>query len=420
MKASIYPSKLSGTVRAPASKSHFIRAVAAAMLAEGTSKIYNPSSCDDAKAMLNVAWEMGTEYKIEGDYLEIKGHPVFKGKKVFNCGESGLATRLTLGIASLFLEEVIICGTGTLLNRQLGDIIKPLQQLGVKCMLNKMKLPGILHGIAKGGQVVVDGSESSQFVSGLLMAMPLLKTDSELIVKNLKSRPYVDLTVETLKNFGIKIQNSEYRKFIINGTQSYIPTNLQVEGDWSGGAFLLAAAATSGGINVEGLDNSSTQADKAILKALESAGASITCDEKVISVKTRQLKAFTFDATHCPDLFPPLAVLATNCEGVSVIIGVGRLKHKESNRAEALIVELGKLGIKIEISEDEMYITGGLIKGGRMSSKDDHRMAMAGAVAALMAKGKVVIEQAECVSKSWPGFFKGLQLLGAKVDLEHK
>ncbi len=418
MKASIYPSKLSGTVRAPASKSHFIRVVAAAMLAEGTSKIYNPSSCDDAKAMLNVALEMGAEYKIEGDYLEITGHPILKGKKVFNCGESGLATRLTMGIASLFREEVIICGTGTLLNRQLGDINKPLQQLGVRCMLNKMKLPARLHGIAKGGQVVVDGSESSQFVSGLLMAMPLLKSDSELIVKNLKSRPYIDLTLETLKNFGIEIQHSQYKNFSIKGNQRYQPANILVEGDWSGGAFLLAAAATSGNIKVEGLETSSRQADKAILIALESAGASITCDETVISVKAGQLKAFTFDATHCPDLFPPLVVLAANCAGVSVIKGVGRLKHKESNRAEALMEEVGKLGIKIEISEDEMYITGGLIKGGTMSSRDDHRMAMAGAVAALTAKGKVVIEQAESVSKSWPGFFKDLQLPGAKVEFE--
>jgi 3-phosphoshikimate 1-carboxyvinyltransferase len=416
MKASVYPSKLSGTVRVPPSKSHFIRAVAAAMLAQGTSKIYYPSTCDDAKAILNVAWEMDAGSKMKGNYLEIKGRPKFQGKKIFNCGESALTARLMIGIASLFSEEVTICGTGTLLNRQLGDISKPLQQLGVKCMLNKLKLPARLQGVARGGQVVVDGSESSQFVSGLLMALPLLKTDSELIVKNLKSRPYIDLTLETLKIFGIEIQHSQFKNFKIKGNQHYQPASIRVEGDWSGGAFLLVASAITGNIKVEKLNTMSKQADKDILTALRSAGATVTEKNSVLSVQASQLKAFSFDATHCPDLFPPLAVLAANCEGISKIKGAGRLKHKESNRAGALVEELRKLNIKIEIHEDEMHIAGGPISGGAISSRQDHRIAMAGAIAALTAQGKVEIDQAESVSKSWPGFFKDIEMAGGKID----
>jgi len=418
MKASVYPSRLSGSVRAPASKSHFIRLVAAAMLAEGSSSIFHPSSCGDAKSMLNVAREMGAEFELSDDCLNVRGNPIFRGRKLFNCGESGLAARLMIGVATLFKEEVIVCGTGTLLKRQLGNITKPLQQLGVKCTMNDMKLPARIYGTAKGGQIVVDGSESSQFISGLLMALPLLKSDTELIVKDLKSRPYIDLTMETLKAFDIEVQDSEYRNFHIKGKQSYRPTNIQVEGDWSGGAFLLVAAALNNNVKITGLDTNSQQSDKAILTALESAGAIIQNEISELTVIADKLKAFTFDATHCPDLFPPLAALAANCKGVSKIKGVNRLKHKESDRATALLEELGKLNIRIEIEGDEMSITGGQISGGKVSSRNDHRMAMAGAIAALTASGKVEIGQAESVSKSWPGFFNDIQMAGGKIEYE--
>jgi len=368
--------------------------------------------------MLNVAREFGAEFELIDDYVDVHGNPIFRGRKLFNCGESGLAARLMIGVATLFKEEVIVCGTRTLLKRQLGDITKPLQQLGVKCTLNDMKLPASIYGVAKGGQVVLDGSESSQFVSGLLMALPLLKSDSELIVKDLKSRPYIDLTLETLKSFGVEIQNTEYRNFHIKRNQSYRPANIQVEGDWSGGAFLLVAAALNNNVKITGLDTNSRQADKAILTALESAGAIIQNESSELIVIADKLKAFTFDATHCPDLFPPLAVLAANCKGTSIIKGVNRLKHKESNRAVALLEELGKLNIKIEIEGDEMFVSGGPISGGTMSSRNDHRMAMAGAVAALTANGKVEISQAESVSKSWPDFFRDIEMIGGKVEYE--
>ncbi len=416
MKATIYPSKLSGAARAPASKSHFIRAVAAAMLAQGTSRIYFPATCGDARAILGIAGEMGATVKSGPDHLEVIGNPKFTGQKYFDCGESGLTARLMIAIGSLFSDEVIITGSGTLPRRQLGDIAKPLQQLGAKCISNGLKLPVTLFGPIKGGTVVVDGSESSQFVSGLLMALPLLNANSELVVKNLKSRPYIDLTLETLSKFGIEIQNCDYKNFIIKGNQSYRPTTIHVEGDWSSGAFLLVAGAISGSIGVEGLDTSSKQADKAILTALEMAGAKVILQDSMLSVNTTNLKSFNFDATHCPDLFPPLAVLAANCKGVSVIKGVNRLKHKESNRAAALVEELGKLDMKIKIIEDDMIITGGPISGGNISSRQDHRIAMAGAIAALKANGKVTIDQAECVSKSWPGFFMDMESLGAKVE----
>ena len=179
---------------------------------------------------------------------------------------------------------------------------------------------------------------------------------------------------------------------------------------------MLVAGAINGNIKVKGLDTSSCQADKSILTALDNTGAIISKQDSVISVKADKLKSFNFDATNCPDLFPPLAVLAANCDGISRIKGVGRLKHKESNRAVALVEELEKLNIKIEIQDDEMHIAGGPISGGALSSRQDHRIAMAGAVAALTANDKVEINHAESVSKSWPGFFKSLELIGGKIE----
>jgi len=416
MIVTVSPSTLSGTVSAPSSKSHFIRLVAAAMLAKGESKIYHPSACDDAMAMLKITGEIGATISKEKDFIRISGNPDFSGKRRFDCGESGLAARLMIATGSLFDDEVTVTGQGTLLKRKLGNIASPLQQLGVRCVSGEQNLPFTISGPAKGGTVMVDGSDSSQFVSGLLMALPLAKEDTILVVENLKSRPYIDLTLEVLKSFGIIIQHADYQRFIIKGNQQSKPAEIHTEGDWSGGAFLLVAAAVNGGLRITGLDPTSRQADRAILDALKSAGADLTFENQEIVVKKGNLKAFTFDATHCPDLFPPLAVLAANSSGVSIIHGVNRLIHKESNRAEALNEALGKMGIIIQIHDNTMQITGGKIHGSRIASHNDHRIAMAGAVMALNAQGKTLIGDAECVSKSWPEFFKTMSAAGAKIS----
>lgn len=417
MRATVSPSQLSGAVMAPPSKSHFIRLVAAAMLAEGESKIYHPSTCDDARAMLKIAGEMGAKMAFHEDYISILGNPAFTGKRTFDCGESGLAARLMIAIGSLFDDEVTIAGEGTLLKRKLGNIAEPLQQLGVQFSSEPKTLPVKLTGPAKGGTISVDGSESSQFVSGLLTALPLAKQDSILIVENLKSRPYIDLTLEVLQSFGIQIQHEGYQRFFINGNQQYKPATIQTEGDWSGGAFLLVAGAINGNLRISGLDLNSRQADRAVFDALRSAGASIAFENQEIVVKSGKLKAFGFDATHCPDLFPPLAVLAVHCEGVSVIHGVDRLIHKESDRAKALLEELGKMNVNIKIDKNEMRITGGKTRGNIINSHSDHRIAMAGTIMALNATGETTITDAECVAKSWPEYFKSILSVGAKIKM---
>jgi 3-phosphoshikimate 1-carboxyvinyltransferase len=414
MNITVYPSEISGTLTAPSSKSLAIRAVVAAMLADGTSILKNPSRCDDALAAIKMAEYFGAVFWLEDDNLTIIGGEA-SHETLINCSESGLLARLMIPLAALSSDEITITGEGTLLKRKLGNIAGPLQNLGVNCSTNNGFLPVKVKGAIQGGKIEVDGSESSQFISGLLMALPLASNDSEAIVHDLKSRPYIDLTIDLLKKFNINIENRDYQSFKIPGNQKYKAAEIELEGDWSGAAFLLVAAAINGEVRVKGLNRFSEQADRNILKALAAAGVEVNYNDDEISVSKKPLSAFEFDATHCPDLFPPLAVLAAVCDGVSKIKGVERLHNKESNRGLTLQQEFGKLGIEITLEENLMLVKGGKISGGTIFSHHDHRIAMAAAVAGLIAEKPVIIQNAECVSKSWPSFFEDLELLDVKI-----
>jgi len=290
-----------------------------------------------------------------------------------------------------------------------------LKQLGVGCKSNGGFLPLRIKGPLKGGSCKIDGSLSSQLLTGLLMALPVAENDSVVIVDNLKSKPYIDMTLQVLERFGIRIDRTDYTRFSIPGSQIYQPQKFEVEGDWSGGAFLLVAGAINGEITVKGLRPDSRQSDKAILNVLDSAGARTTIMENSVGVKKSELRPFFFDATESPDLFPPLVALAAYCRGTSTIKGVSRLIHKESNRSAALVNEFGKMNIKIGIDGDNMFVTGGKVSGAEVSSHGDHRIAMATAVAALAANGKVIIKDSQCVAKSYPAFFDDLRHLGVMV-----
>jgi 3-phosphoshikimate 1-carboxyvinyltransferase len=290
-----------------------------------------------------------------------------------------------------------------------------LTQLNVKCSTTEGFLPLTIKGPLSGGKCEIDGSVSSQLLTGLLMALPLANGDSEIKVKNLKSIPYIDMTIQILESFGIRVYNEDYQLFKIPGNQKYIPASFEVEGDWSGGAFLLVAGAVNGQLTVQGLRKDSLQSDKAILDALESAGAKIIVNNNSIEILHSGLKAFEFDATHSPDLFPPLVTLATFCKGTSRIKGVSRLIYKESNRAKTLQTEFGKMNIKIELADDIMLITGGKPSGARVESHDDHRIAMAVAVTALGADGRTYLRDSQCVAKSYPEFFKDMKNAGAAI-----
>ncbi|NLN31714.1 MAG: 3-phosphoshikimate 1-carboxyvinyltransferase [Bacteroidales bacterium] len=410
----VVPSEINGSVSAPPSKSMTQRAIAAALLAAGESIITNPSECDDSLAAINIATALGADISHEPDQLRIRGSGKVR-ERLLNCGESGLAIRMFSPVAALYKEEIILTGTGSLVTRPMSIIEDALGQLGVKCSSKGGFLPLNIQGPLRGGHCEIDGSLSSQLLTGLLMALPLAEKDSVIIVNNLKSKPYIDMTLQVLKHFGIRTVKSDYSRFEIAGNQKYKAKKFTVEGDWSGGAFLLVAGAINGDIKVEGLRADSLQSDKAILNVLDRAGVRTTILENSVTVRKSKIEPFFFDATESPDLFPPLVTLAAFCSGKSTIRGISRLIHKESNRAKALISEFGKIGIRVETDDENMIVTGGSVKGGEVSSHGDHRIAMAAAVAALGGSGKILIKNSGCVAKSYPLFFEDLRKLGTMI-----
>lgn len=415
MKKLVKPSQVNGNIAAPPSKSIAQRAIALALLANGTSEILNPGTSADVRAAITVCGKFGATISQFDNHLEIEGgitHPYMP----ICCGESGLGIRMFSAIAATLNEPVTLTGIGTLPTRPMAIVEETIKALGASCKTHNGYIPLEVWGPLKGGIARVDGTLSSQVLTGVLMASPLAKTDTTILVNNLQSKPYIDLTIEAMKAFGIEVENIDYKEFRIKGNQSYTPTKLKVEGDWSGAAFLLVAGAIAGSIKVENLNPASKQADRAIIEALMWAGAKVSIQEQFIEVSTQELNAFHFDATHCPDLFPPLVALAAHCEGESRILGVSRLRAKESDRAVTLQQEFKKLGINIEVEGELMRVFGGRAMGGRITSHGDHRIAMACAIAALATNGDVEIEGAECVTKSYPKFFEDLAAAGANIQ----
>ncbi|HMU09421.1 MAG TPA: 3-phosphoshikimate 1-carboxyvinyltransferase [Ferruginibacter sp.] len=424
MTVSVHPSSLSGTVKAPASKSSMQRACALALLHEGETMILNPGKSNDDIAALDIIQRLGASIEIQNEKVKIKnGESVFSGAEI-NCGESGLGIRMFTPIAALSSKEIIINGSGSLLKRPMHFFDEIFPKLGISIQSNNGYLPIKIKGPLQPADITINGSLSSQFLTGLLMAYGKAATKPVTItVNNLKSKPYIDLTLQMMGSFGYDVVNNNYASFAIKPITGL--TNKQInciiEGDWSGAAFLLVAGAVAGNVVVKGLDIHSAQADKAILNALKDCGAEISAAEGTVTVNSFPGglgNAFYFNATDCPDLFPPLVVLAAYCKGISVIEGVSRLQHKESNRAITLQQEFGKMGVEIKLEADKMMIAGGnSLKGARVHSHHDHRIAMACAAAALKANGETVIEEAEAVNKSYPGFYNDLKLLGAAVSL---
>ena len=412
MDKSVSAGSIRGTITPPSSKSYAQRAIALALLTNGRSVLRNLEFCKDTRSALKCIEALGAKVEfLDDSTLAIEGGLKPTSDTLY-VGESGLATRLFTPIASLNPTPLTIQGEGTLLYRPMTMMIEPLRQLGVQVRDGGGFLPIEVQGPIHGGKIKVDGSVSSQFITGLLLALPLAEEDTTLYVDSPVSTPYIDMTIDTARHFGVEIMHNEgdYSEFFIEGSQQYTPTDLAIEGDWSGAASILVAGAIAGEVTVKNLSTLSKQADTAICRALERAGAGIVIEQDSITVSKRNLRAFEFDATNCPDLFPALAALAAAAEGVSVIKGTNRLRHKESDRAETICSEYEKLGIEVDISEDNiMRIRGGEIHPATTFSHDDHRIAMSLAISALRCKGEVVIENAECVEKSYPTFFEDLE-----------
>ncbi len=409
-----HPSVLSGRLVAPASKSHMQRLVAAALLAHGESWIRNPSDAADCIAAVEVAAGLGADIEIGQEAIRMEGG-LAPRQQVLPIGESGLGIRLFSPIAALATEQLTLEASGSLKSRPMQPIADALEPLGVTVGLNKGCPPVVLEGPLKGGTLSLDGTLSSQFLTGLLMALPMASEDSTLHVHNLQSRPYVDMTMEVMASAGISMRHQDHQTFEIPGGQSYTPFDQTVAGDWSAGAFLLILATLCGDpfLEIDGLGNTPTQADQAVTGALLLSGAKLMRTETGIRVDRGRRKGFAFDATHCPDLFPPLAAFAAFCKGPTKLKGLHRLQHKESDRGLAIQEEFAKAGIRVELDAetDTMTIHPGPVQPALLSGRGDHRMVMAAAVLGL-AGAPIEIEGVGAVAKSYPDFFDAVSEVG--------
>lgn len=421
MTVTIEPSGVAGSILAPASKSSMQRACAAALLRAGETIIHHPGFSNDDKAALRVIQALGaTVATLSDGSLRVKSRGVVQATEEVNCGESGLGLRMFAPIIALSPAAIRVVGEGSLVKRPMDFFDEIFPQLGIRVVSNGGKLPLEIQGPLRPKDIGIDGSLSSQFLTGLLFAFAAAGASGITIrVRDLKSRPYIDLTLQVMKHFGWEVENRNYEEFLFPSERRAGQPAYTVEGDWSGGAFLLVAGAIAGPITVRGLDSWSAQADKEILKAVCDAGAAFEDKEEGFVVGPAALRAFSFDATDCPDLFPPLVALAAYCSGVTEIAGVSRLAHKESDRGLTLQEEFGKMGVKIDLEGDVMRVHGGSrLRGASVHSRHDHRIAMACAVAALKADGPVRIEEAEAINKSYPDFYRHLEMLGASVNIQ--
>jgi 3-phosphoshikimate 1-carboxyvinyltransferase len=427
----ITPSPVSGKIKVPPSKSSMQRACAAALITPGTTVIDNFGNSNDEKAAISIITKLGATINMVSNKMAVTSNDyIFKSQfpeknVILNVGESGLSMRMFAPVAGLFNYDIIFTGEGSILKRPMNFFDEILPLLDVEVNSNEGKLPVTLRGPLHPKNIKVDGSLSSQFLTGLLFAFAKSCTAPvSITVKDLSSRPYIDLTISVLKDFGFRIDNRNYEVFTIHPRKPLPAHSIKytVEGDWSNAAFLLVAGAIAGEVTLKGADLNSSQGDKNIMEALYDCGAEVSIHNKEITVTKNPIKAFEFDATHCPDLFPPLVALAGYCKGATTIKGVNRLLHKESNRAIALRDEFKKMNVEIELEGDIMTIKGSHeIKGAKISSHNDHRIAMATAIAALGAKGNTVIHEAEAVKKSYPDFYKDLKslkkIISSKKDI---
>lgn len=417
MITTIHPRKLRGTIDVPPSKSVSHRLLIAAALAEGTSHLKNLLVSEDTEATRDVLEGFGV--RIEGSLSS----PTVTGRRrlkepegVLNCRESGSTIRFLLPLGGLVASPVTFTGSPGLSLRPLS-VYKDLFDEKDIAYTSGGELPFTVAGRLSPGTYAMTGDVSSQFLTGLLFALPLLDGDSRiLLTTDLESADYVALTLQTLALFGINIERPDERTFYVPGGQHYRAQSLSAESDYSQAAFYLVAGALGSELKLRGLDDHSAQADRRILEILEAAGVRVHRSPEVLWTEGTRPVGRQIDVSQCPDLVPILAVLATFSEGTTTIVGGARVRIKESDRLKAIATELNKLGGRVEEEAEGLVIHGvDSLQGGEVSGWNDHRIVMALAIAATRAEGPVLIHGSEAVAKSYPTFFHDYAALGGDV-----
>lgn len=415
----INPGRLAGTVTIPPSKSMCHRAVICAGLSRGTSNIGNVIFSQDIEATLNAMDSLGVDISRGQNTINIKGNGSLEIKNnVINCNESGSTLRFLIPIAAVTGKKVEFTGQGRLIDRPLAQYYEIFEEQNIKYANENGKLPLKIEGRLSPGEYRIKGNVSSQFISGLLFALPLLEGDSKIIITTpLESKPYVELTIQMLKYFSINIENNEYKEIIIKGNQKYIAADYSVEGDFSQAAFWLAAGTLGADVACMGLNINSLQGDKVIMNIIEQMGGKILIENDRVQALPSQTNGRVIDVSQCPDIVPVLAALAALSNGTTEIINAGRLRIKESDRLRAISCELNKIGADVEERPEGLIIKGKkTLRGGLVSSWNDHRIAMALAIASVKCTEPVIIKDADCVKKSYPGFWEDFQRLGGTFD----
>ena len=413
---------LEGAVSAPPSKAYTHRMLIAALLSNGASKIFNPLVSDDTQATLEAVKALGAETELQENFWTIHGQESLKTPShPIDCRESGSTLRFMIPVAALAPGPSTFLFGASFELRPVAPLLESLKELGAESAIQQDGSFVVVRGGGiMGGKTSIRGDISSQFISGLLFACPKAKEDTEInVTTKLESKSYVEMTLEVIVKHGLEgAVNPDLSRLWIPSNQNYIPSDHTVPGDFSSAAFLLAAAAvTSSKVTVKNLTYQTSQGDREILGILQEMGASVKVGDDSVEVECDKLVGVDIDAKDIPDLVPVCAVLACYAEGHSEIYNAKRLRYKESDRLDSISTELKKMGANIIVNEDGLTINGGCpLHGATIDPHNDHRIAMACAVAALGAKGETKIQDVECINKSYPQFFSDLCTLGANVD----
>lgn len=405
--------ELDSVFRAPPSKAHTLRALFIASLANGKSIIRNALNAQDQQVAARALSMFGAGIEFDGNNFIVDGtagNLTAPAETVFT-GDSGVTTRFIIPVAGLAKGETTIDGTERMRERPIGDLLDALSGAGVSAVSEKGFLPlRVRGGTFTGGKTSVSGQISSQFLSAMLIAAPYTKNGLLVGVEGqLKSRPYVDITIDCMREFGIPVVNRHYKEFFVSGGQHYSPKVFLVEGDYSSASYFFAAAAVTGGkARVDNLNPDSKQGDRFFLECLQRMGCTVDMGKESVAVEGGELKAISIDMSNCPDIVPTLAAVAAFAKGKTTIKNIGHLAVKESNRLQSIEKNLLSCGIRAEIKGDSLEITGGKPHAGDIEVFNDHRIAMAFAVMGLAAPG-IRIDNPEAVSKSFPDFFTELE-----------
>lgn len=419
----LFPTKLQGKVSVPPSKSLAHRAIIAAGLSKGISRIENIEYSQDIKATIKAMEALGTIIEQHEDYLIVNGNYTFSKNNTMpgveiDCEESGSTLRFMVPISIVNENKVRFIGRGNLGKRPLNTFYEIFERQNIGYLYRENILDLNIVGTLKPDLYRIPGNISSQFITGLLFALPLLSGDSIIeMTSPLESKGYIDLTMQVLKLYGIEVINHEYKQFIIRGRQEYKATDYRVEADFSQAAFYLVAGALGNDVTLLDLNLESLQGDKATLDFLQAMNCTLEKNDDGIKVISHGLKSTIVDASQCPDVIPVVSLALALSQGSSQVINAKRLRIKECDRLSATVKELNTLGAKVIEHEDSMEFTGvNGLTGGHVSSHNDHRMAMMLAIASTICKQPVVIDNKECVKKSYPSFWDDFEMLGGKIN----